>query len=475
MSNKHYLDLAGLQYFWNKLVSVFYKKPSDGIPITDLNINTQLAINKGVESYDELFTESTVDAMSKKMCDSYISLNPNLDVQGESKWAYQAGFTLMAMLRVYNAYGGSNLLNYATNYYHGKVGSSGITNSTVAYNKTAYNLDHVQPGYNLFLLKTLDSSTTYQNYYENVISILADQIKDQPTVSAGTYHPYIHKASYNKQVWLDGSFMALPFKTLYAKERLGGTENQATVYDSAAGQLIDIADLTYDPVTHLYRHAYSEDSSVGWIDPDTNGQSYFCWGRALGWFMMAISEVLDILPSDHSKRSNLIKILTDLCEVLPNYADSVSGVYRNLPTYGTADSRNKLEATSSCMFSYVYLHGVNKGYLPASMLQYAKELYENVVNEFVTTSGNTVSLNNCVTGGNPGATSTTRAQVIENYLTKTYAADDPHGVPAFILASLEYETLFPTRTSKLSTVAFTGSYNDLTNKPSVPTVIFRQW
>jgi hypothetical protein len=109
------------------------------------------------------------------------------------------------------------------------------------------------------------------------------------------------------------------------------------------------------------------------------------------------------------------------------------------------------------------------------MLQYAKELYENVVNEFVTTSGNTVSLNNCVTGGNPGATSTTRAQVIENYLTKTYAADDPHGVPAFILASLEYETLFPTRTSKLSTVAFTGSYNDLTNKPSVPTVIFRQW
>ena len=390
--------------------------------------------------------------MSLKMSKSYIADNPTILYNNNERWNYRGGLLLRGMLGVYDAYSNDNdvsdLLAYAKKYYHDCVNSGGIVGGVWgSYAKSNYDSDQVQPAFNLFRLKQLDSDQAYAangGYYDNVISTLVDQLADQPRLAEPTDvvgtkgHPYQHKANYAYQHWLDGDFMVQPFRTLYASTSLSG-QTQVDAYNDIVGQLVNSGVLTYDSETKLYRHAFSgQGSSATWAD--SNGQSYYAWGRALGWHIMALCEVLDILPTNHSRRMELVDILTGLLIELQKYKDD--GVWHLLPTVDTTDIRNDFEATSSCMFAYGYLHGARMGYLPESMKQIAKNVYESVLDKFVEINGASVTLKKCVTGGNPGGTSTTKQQVLENYYSKSFADNDLHGVGPFIMASLEYELLF---------------------------------
>ena len=396
--------------------------------------------------------------MSLLMSRSFIADNPTILYNGYERWTYRGGLLLRGMLGVYDAYSNdkdvSGLLAYAKKYYHDCVDSGGIVGGAWgSYAKSNYDSDQVQAAFNLFRLKQLDSDTTYQGYYENVIGILVDQLADQPrlveptSVSGTAGHPFQHKANYAYQHWLDGDFMVEPFRALYAHDRLSG-QSQEDMYDDIVEQLINAASLTYDNDTQLYRHAYAgQGSSASWSENGANtvGRSYFAWGRALGWYILAICEVLDIIPSSHNptRRSVLIGILSNLLTRLLTYRDT-SGVWALLPTLATDSTNNKLEATSSCMYAYGYLHGVRMGYLSADMRDTALSVYQAVVRNFVVSVGASVTLKNCVTGGNPGASSTTQTDVLNNYYSKPFADNDEHGVGPFIMASLEHELLTST-------------------------------
>ena len=421
-----------------------------------LTFSAYTVANEGgeVNSNEVESEEIVVPAVEKRSLiasKSYINENPSLLIANQLKWTYQAGLTILAMTRTHECYQSvdDGIISYALKYYHSVIDSRGIVafpTDNILYDKNNYNLDHVQPGYNLFYLYGIDSNTTYKGYYEAAIETLAEQLRDQPRLtSVGTSHPYYHKAIYPHQTWLDGVYMSKPFRTLRASinEELS-EEDRISEYNDIVGQIIDIANLTYDAETKLYRHAYSEDSTVGWVDHNSvnGGQSYFAWGRALGWYIMGIEEVLDQLPEEYSRRQELITILQNLCTELLKWRDEESGTWRNLLTEGTSDSRNIPEATSSCMFAYGYLHGVRKGYLSEEMEPYAKDIFKAVVKTFVTIDDeNKFYLRNCASAGNPGKDCNNRGQVLENYYSKTMAVNDPHGVGPFILASLEYEQL----------------------------------
>lgn len=389
--------------------------------------------------------------MSLMMSKSYMADNQAILYNGNERWNYRGGLLLRAMLGTYDAYinngeNVSDLLQYAIKYYHDCINNDGIVGGVWgSYAKENYDSDMVQPACNLFRLKQLDSDMNYQGYYESVINTLVDQLASQtrlvePTTILGTIgHPFQHKKTHAFQHWLDGNFMVEPFRALYASARLTGQE-QANAYEDIVGQLINAGTLTYDNETKLYRHAFAgEGSDVGWAD--ASGRALFAWGRALGWYILAMCEVLDVLPSSHARRSELTGVLTGLLSALLTYRDA-SGVWPLLPTIATDGTNNKLEATSSCMYAYGYLHGVRMGYLPQTMTQTAKEVYEKVFENFIEISGTSVTLKNCVTGGNPGASSTNETQVLQNYYSKSFADNDLHGVGPFIMASLEYEKMF---------------------------------
>ena len=396
---------------------------------------------------------AVVKAWSVKTAKSFIAQNPTLMVQGSYKWAYQAGLMLLAMIRVHDVYDVADengLVAYAKKYYHDRTNSSGINGGGSPYSKSNYSLDHVMAGFNLFRLKELDGNP-YTGYYDTVIGILADQLADQPRLSAGKAHPYYHKAIYPHQAWLDGLFMCEPFRALRASKELSGAA-QTAEYDDIANQLIEVGTLTYDSDTGLYRHAFAEAGSdgsngvIGWADAD--GKAYFTWGRGLGWYIMAIEEVLDILPTSHSKRQALITILQGICSALKNYRDPETGVWRRLPTYinqttkAPLDERNGIEASASCMYAYGYLHGVRKDYLDSADRSYAKAAFEAAVSNFVTVNNGNVVISNCEPSGNPGGTAVGEQVVLENYLTNNLVNNDPHSIGPFILAALEYEQMF---------------------------------
>jgi unsaturated rhamnogalacturonyl hydrolase len=397
------------------------------------------AKQKGDLAFAEVFTQNAADKVSVVMSKSTITMYPQPCKfrNNQDKWTYFGGFTFDSILKCYMDNNDSTLYNYVRTWYqsHTSTSGTGIVSPGGAYSKTDYNIDNIEPGKALLSLYAIDPDAKYRTAIETLI----DQLADQPRTTAG---PYYHKGQYTQQVWLDGLYMCEPFRTQYAATYLTGSA-QAEVFDDICNQILVACEKTYDPVTGLYRHAWDESGAAGWIDPETNGQAYYAWGRALGWLMMAILDVLDWLPSAHSDRESLIEILRGLCDHLPQYADSGSGVWRILPTEPATDTRNVLESSSSSMFVYAYLKGIRKGYLPLSMLDYAKDLYGKVKAAFVTVNGSSMSISNCIKTGNPGSTSTTKEQVLNNYYSQDILSNDAHVLGAWIAASVEYEALFP--------------------------------
>lgn len=372
------------------------------------------------------------EPMSEKMVRSQMSRCPEptyLDyLNGKLKWGYTPGLELKAFLEVYDTYGGQDIYDYVHLWYDDVVNADGTIKT---YSVEKYNVDLICPGRSLFYFY----DKTGEEKYRKAIELIKTQIDAQPRTSEGAFW---HKQIYPHQIWLDGVYMAEPFYAEYAKRYMSG-EEQAEAYKEIVNEFITAAKHTYDPATGLYRHAWDESRSMFWCDPQT-GQSQHCWGRALGWYCMAIVDVLDYLPENLAERQSLIDLLKSICAELPKWADPVSGVwYQVLDQPGREG--NYLEATCSAMFSYTFLKGIRMGYLDKDLLPYAKKVYEDVVKEFISTDGQgLISLEKCCSVGGLGGDGR-RMGDFAYYLSEPVRPNDSKGVGPFIWASLEMERL----------------------------------
>ncbi|MCF0180336.1 MAG: glycoside hydrolase family 88 protein, partial [Bacteroidales bacterium] len=255
------------------------------------------------------------------------------------------------------------------------------------------------------------------------------------------------KAIYANQVWLDGIFMGLPFYTNYAKTYLDGEnatkaqKKQAKkIYDDVAMQIAKTDQFTYDAATELWKHAWDEKRSIFWANPET-GLSQHTWGRALGWYAMAIVEVLDALPQDYAKRGEIISLLNKVLSSVVKYQDKKSGVWYDV--LDVNDSRNYLEASCSSMFAYCLLKSARLGYVGEEYKQAGIKAFKGIVNEFIKINPDaTISLTKCceVSGLGP-ETNTRRDGSFAYYVSEPIRDNDAKGVGPFIWASLEMERL----------------------------------
>lgn len=379
-----------------------------------------------------LLSCTTEDPMSVKMVRSqmarcgeatYLDYTP-----GRLKWNYTPGLELRAFTDVYEAYGDQEIYDFVEAWYDAIVNEDGTIQT---YSVDKYSTDLICPGKSLFYFY----DKTGKEKYRKAIELVKTQIDGQPRTEAGAFW---HKQVYPYQVWLDGVYMAEPFYVEYASRFLEG-EARLEAYRDIVNEFTVAAEKTFDPATKLYRHAWDESRSMFWCDKET-GQSQHCWGRALGWYCMAIVDVLDWLPEDFDGRAKLISILNDICNELPKWADKESGVwYQVLDQPGREG--NYLEATCSAMFSFTFLKGIRMGYLDKSLLPYAKELYDDVVREFISTDPEgLISIEKCCSVGGLGG-SNNRMGDYAYYLSEPIRPNDSKGVGPFIWASLEMERL----------------------------------
>ena len=371
------------------------------------------------------------EKMSVKMVESQMSRCGDatyLDyTDGFLKWNYTPGLELRSFLDVYEAYGDQAIYDFVAKWYDGIIAEDGTIGGKYAVEK--YSTHLICPGKSLFYF--LDK--TGNQKYRKAIETLKTQIDGQPRTEAGAFW---HKKVYPHQVWLDGVYMAEPFYVEYAVRYMSGEEQQKA-FDDIVNEFVVAAKYTYDPVTKLYRHAWDESHSMFWCDPQT-GQSQHCWGRALGWYCMAILDVLDYLPEGYAGRQTLIEILRGICEELPKWADPQTKMwYQVLDQPGREG--NYLESTCCAMFTYTYLKGTRMGYLDESLKPYARELYTNLVKEFISTDDQgRISLEKCCSVGGLGGSSN-RMGDFDYYLSEPIRPNDSKGVAPFIWASLEIE------------------------------------
>lgn len=232
-------------------------------------------------------------------------------------------------------------------------------------------------------------------------------------------------------MWLDGLFMGAPFVAQW------GHRNNEDVASDMLRQFTIVGSHTYDPITKLYRHAWDESHTQFWCDSIT-GQSQHAWGRANGWYMMAMTDILEFIPDTVAERSEVIKIYSDLAETLLSYRDSVSGMW-----YQVLDSPqrvgNYIESTCSAMFIYSFLKGARLGYLPEKFLEIGRESYRQFVNYFIKHNPDgSISLTDCCAVAGLGGKQQ-RDGSFSYYLSEPIRDNDPKGIGPFILASLEIE------------------------------------
>ena len=258
---------------------------------------------------------------------------------------------------------------------------------------------------------------------------LRRQLAGHPRTRSGGFW---HKHIYPNQMWLDGIYMAAPFYAEYAR-----TFDEPDAFDDIAHQIILIEEHTRDPQTGLLYHAWDESKQQPWADPETGCSPHF-WGRAMGWYAMAIVDVLDYFPENHPRREAIIAILRRVSDALTRVQDEATGLW-----FQVLDQReregNYLESSASCMFVYALAKGVRKSYLPEQFLAAARRGYRGILQEFITVDATgLVSLDKtCAVaglGGNPY-----RDGSFAYYVGEKVAANDYKGVGPFILASLEME------------------------------------
>ena len=389
--------------------------------------------NKSVSNSTEVATSktniSTQLPWSERMMQSEMKRFPEawmLDFFKTPKWSYPNGLVLKAAEQVYKKTGKQQYYDYIKAYAEELVNEDGTIKT---YDIKKYNLDMLNSGNVLIYLYSVDK----QEKYLKALQLLRSQIDNQPRTSEGGFW---HKKIYPNQMWLDGLYMGEPFYAHYTKLFSTGTEADKA-YNDIVNQFDVIQKHMVDSKTGLLYHGWDESKQQQWADKKT-GLSPNFWGRAMGWYGMAIVDVLDFLPENHPGRAKLITYLKSYSEALVKVQDSKTGLWYQVLDKG-GEKGNYLEASASSMFVYTFAKAARKGYLPDSYKTIAKKGYDGIIKNLITVEKDgPVNLNqNCAVAGLGGTPY--RSGTYDYYVNEEIRANDPKGTGPFILASLELE------------------------------------
>ena len=289
-----------------------------------------------------------------------------------------------------------------------------------------FSIDLTKPGDVLILLE----QRTGAEKYRKAVDFLRENLKRHPRTSDGAFW---HRVTYPNQLWLDGVYMGMPFLAQYAATYETG-EQQHDSFKEAVHEFVIARAQLRNPETGLYYHAWDESKQADWADKKT-GQASQYWLRGLGWYAMALVDVLDYLPESETElRKTLIDITQELAADILRYQDAETGTWWQILDKPGAIA-NYRESSGSAMFTYFLAKAVNKGYLPASYREAAVKSYQGLINEFVTVHADgKISMNNqCLVAGLGFG----RDGSYDYYMTERIYSNDAKGNVPFIVAGIE--------------------------------------
>jgi len=329
-------------------------------------------------------------------------------------WEYNTGIVLYGLAVVQQRSGDPTLLAYIQEWADGYVGPQGefaLPESN--------NLDLVQPA-NLLLY--LYDATGDERYLAAARTIADDLLANHPRNGAGGFW---HKDIYPDQMWLDGIYMAGPFLA-----RLGAITGEAAYSDTAAEQALLIAAHTQDPRTGLLRHAWDASGAATWADPES-GEAPVVWLRAMGWYVMALVDILTALPGDHPSRDALQAVVQRAAAGLAATQDPATGLWFQVVDQPTLPG-NWVETSGSAMGVYALQRGVEAGLLEARYAAVAARGWAGLQTMVSFAPDGTPAIGGAVEGMGVQASAAA-------YLDKQRLSDSPHGLVGILLAAAAME------------------------------------
>lgn len=359
------------------------------------------------------------------LADSFMKNYPlvsDMPFQKRRCWNYENGCILTALERVWRKTGDDRYFQYIQENMDLFIRPDGTIDT---YNLNEYNVDMINQGKALFVLL----EKTGEEKYRKAIELLVTQLKGHPRTSEGGLW---HKKIYPFQMWLDGVYMTSPLLAAY-----GQTFGEPEWFDDVTNEILLMEKVSRDPETGLLYHGWDESKEQRWANKN-NGCSPHFWGRALGWFVMAIVDVLDYLPLDHPKRGEVIGIFHRLAEAIVKVQDKEAGLWYQVLDQGNREG-NYLEASASSMFVCALAKGTRHGYLGGWALDAAKRGHQGILDKFIVKAEDgTYHLDGICSvaglGGNPY-----RDGSYEYYISEPTRQDDPKGFAPFVMACLEIE------------------------------------
>lgn len=342
-----------------------------------------------------------------------------IDDSKTPKWDYVHGLVLHSIEELYKKNPDLRYPSYIKGYVDSFVQEDGTIKS---YDLDKYNIDMIVAGRLLFNIY----ETTKEEKYLKAMQLLRKQLAEQPRTTSGGFW---HKNIYPNQMWLDGLYMGEPFYAQYTVTFEGGKS-----LDDVARQFEQIQLHATDPKTGLLYHAWDESKQMPWANKETGNSPNF-WSRALGWYVMALVDVLDYFPKEHPKQKELVKYLNEACTALAKVQDK-SGLWYQV-TDKVGQKGNYLEASGSSMFAYAFAKGANKGYLPASYKKLANKAFDGLTTKLikVDADGGITLTQACQVAGLGGTPY--RDGSYEYYVNEKKKDNDPKATGPFILAALE--------------------------------------
>jgi rhamnogalacturonyl hydrolase YesR len=157
---------------------------------------------------------------------------------------------------------------------------------------------------------------------------------------------FARKRPQKNTVWLDDMFMGIPTVAY-----MGAYTGDAKYYDQAASMVMNFAKRMWVPEKNLFRH--------GWVEA-MDPHPAFHWGRANGWAILTMCEVLDVLPENHPGRAQILSLLKKHIQGLAALQGK-DGFWHQL--LDRNDSYEESSATA--IYTYCIAHAINRGWIDA--------------------------------------------------------------------------------------------------------------
>ncbi len=357
------------------------------------------------------------------------------------KWAYELGALLQGVDAVWLNTTDRRYFNYIKSAVDQYVAPDG---SIPTYRRDIKELDSILLGRQLLLLY----GVTQDKRYLTAATLLTDQLASQPRTASGGYW---HKQRYPNQMWLDGLYMAEPFRAEYAR-----LSHHPEEFSDITHQFAFIEEHARDAKTGLLYHGWDESKQQRWANKQTGDSPEF-WGRAMGWYMMALVDTIPYYPDNDPGKKQLIGYLQRDAAALVKYQDASSGLWYEVLDKGN-EKGNYVESSASSMFVYALAKGVRRSYLPESFLVNAERGYRGIQSKFIKTDGDDVSVTGTVSVGGLGG-DPYRDGSYAYYLSEKVVTNDPKGVGPFLLAATEMENAANAKLGRGQTVLMDGWFN----------------